>query len=198
VTHRHRLLIVDDNPDILETFGELFSEHGYRVITARQGAEALDSLEQRKTAPCLILLDFLMPVMNGREFLVAVASRPELGILVMSAESSVRDEIRRDPRVMGFIDKLMPSEKLIELVARSVLDCAKRRETGELAIVKDGEPARVLMFGLKKQLRKAAASEAATAARLTRAVVETTPQGFKVGAVEWIIRTRTGPPPAPR
>lgn len=70
------VLIVDDDPDICDTMKMFLECHGYRVVTAEGGAAALDKLRGGED-PCLILLDLMMPGMNGAE---------------------LRQELLRDPR----------------------------------------------------------------------------------------------------
>jgi CheY-like chemotaxis protein len=63
-----RVLIVEDDEAIRETLRELLEFEGFEVATAANGREAVSQL-QRTERPCLILLDLMMPVMNGWEFL---------------------------------------------------------------------------------------------------------------------------------
>jgi CheY-like chemotaxis protein len=58
------VLIVDDEADSREALGALLEHEGYRVVTAADGQQALCYLQERG-APCLILLDLKMPVMDG-------------------------------------------------------------------------------------------------------------------------------------
>ena len=60
------ILVVDDDPDILQTLGLCLSTEGYRVLMAANGREALDILERER--PSVILLDLMMPVMDGWAF----------------------------------------------------------------------------------------------------------------------------------
>src|SRR5437764_280073 len=60
------VLVVDDDPGIREALADLLGEEGYRVVTAMNGVEALDKLREPSQArPCVILLDLMMPFMNG-------------------------------------------------------------------------------------------------------------------------------------
>jgi CheY-like chemotaxis protein len=59
------ILIIDDEPDIATTFVMLFDYHGFQVITAGNGQEALDILND--CTPDVILSDYMMPLMNGVE-----------------------------------------------------------------------------------------------------------------------------------
>lgn len=60
-----KILVVDDDPDILEAIGLILEAHGYQAITARDGAEGLTKLKEEK--PDLMILDLLMPRMDGFE-----------------------------------------------------------------------------------------------------------------------------------
>ena len=62
------ILIVDDDPDIRELERAALTHAGHKVVMASNGREALGTLERIR--PCLILLDLMMPVMDGLTFLV--------------------------------------------------------------------------------------------------------------------------------
>ncbi|MCC6557041.1 MAG: response regulator [Polyangiaceae bacterium] len=61
------VLVVDDDPDVLETVEAILDIEGYRVLTADNGARALELLRSGER-PCVILLDLMMPTMSGWEF----------------------------------------------------------------------------------------------------------------------------------
>ena len=61
---RSCILIVEDDSDLRDSLADLLTEEGYRVAGAANGQEAMDYLRQ-SAPPCLILLDLMMPVMNG-------------------------------------------------------------------------------------------------------------------------------------
>lgn len=61
------LLIVEDDDDLRDAILGVLREHGYEALGAREGREALDVL--RRGAPRMVVLDMLMPVMNGWDFL---------------------------------------------------------------------------------------------------------------------------------
>ncbi|MCW8195854.1 response regulator [Proteobacteria bacterium 005FR1] len=63
-----RILIVEDEPDIRETLKDILELEGFSVTTAANGREALQRVEEIQR-PCLILLDLMMPVMDGWQFL---------------------------------------------------------------------------------------------------------------------------------
>ena len=62
------ILVVDDDPDIRESLREVLEDEGYDVACVGNGREALDYLKSSKPRPCVILLDLMMPVMDGWQF----------------------------------------------------------------------------------------------------------------------------------
>jgi CheY-like chemotaxis protein len=70
------ILVVDDDPRLLASMKELLELEGCEVATAEHGREALEFLEHRR--PDLVLLDLMMPVMDGRQFLQALRQRQEI------------------------------------------------------------------------------------------------------------------------
>jgi CheY-like chemotaxis protein len=83
------ILVVDDDPNILDVVSELLDMEGYRVTTAANGAEALRVVEQQ--LPSLVLLDMRMPVLDGWGFAKELRARGvKLPILVMTAAQNAR------------------------------------------------------------------------------------------------------------
>jgi len=68
-----RIMVVDDDPNLQEALSDLLESKGYQVTSADNGVAALDLL-RRSDAPCLILLDLMMPVMDGHEFLARLTA----------------------------------------------------------------------------------------------------------------------------
>jgi CheY-like chemotaxis protein len=71
------ILVVDDDADIRETLTEVLRTAGVQVVTAANGVEALRIL-RAGLSPCLVLLDLMMPIMDGYEFLEVQRGDPEL------------------------------------------------------------------------------------------------------------------------
>jgi CheY-like chemotaxis protein len=63
----HLLLVVDDDPEFRDAISEILERDGYRVVRVENGREALEYL-RGGDHPCVILLDMMMPVMNGWQF----------------------------------------------------------------------------------------------------------------------------------
>jgi DNA-binding response OmpR family regulator len=81
-----RILVVDDEPMVRETLGQVLTEEGYIVDVAVDGEDALDRVHAAR--PDAILLDLMMPGMNGRQFLQALrndAAYEQVPVLIMTA-----------------------------------------------------------------------------------------------------------------
>lgn len=81
-----RVLIVDDDPDIVESMQMILELEGYAVITSSDGERALEVL-RRSDPPDLILLDLMMPGMNGAEFRAEQLKDPVLSSIPVVAIS---------------------------------------------------------------------------------------------------------------
>ncbi len=108
------ILIVDDESAVREILEDVLAEEGFVVYSAAHGAQALEILAKCKP-PSLILLDVMMPVMDGIQFLKELRAREELKripVLVTSATS-------HKPRsVQGFLPKPIALATLLEAVNR--------------------------------------------------------------------------------
>jgi CheY-like chemotaxis protein len=95
------ILIVDDDSETLAMMTEIIELAGYRVVPARNGREAIQRISVQ--LPCVILLDLMMPVMSGEEFLehrrkdVVLAQIPTV---VLSAIADVRPNLAGADRVL--------------------------------------------------------------------------------------------------
>jgi PAS domain S-box-containing protein len=122
----HRLLVVDDDPDILTLMEEALTFHGYQVLTAAGGQEALDQIQASR--PDLILLDLKMPGVDGYEVIRRIKgaddTRP-IPIIVITA--SPVDKERDKVRVLGmgaaqYITKPLSIEVLIREIKRAIAE----------------------------------------------------------------------------
>src|ERR1700682_2263175 len=84
------VLVVDDDPDILQTLALCLSTEGYRVLMASNGHAALELREENK--PHAILLDLMMPVMDGWQFVAELDARGwrRSPLLILSADRAVQ------------------------------------------------------------------------------------------------------------
>lgn len=87
------VLVIEDDHDIRETFRQLLEMEGYKVAVACNGQEGLDILK-RIGAPGVILLDLMMPVMNGWEFLAVQKEDPalkDIPVVIVTASGGDQD-----------------------------------------------------------------------------------------------------------
>jgi len=87
--HR-RILVVEDDADLRASVAQTLQEEGYEVDVARNGRDALEALT--RSAPDLVLLDLMMPVMSGWEFRERQRNHPQYGhipVVVMTATSTL-------------------------------------------------------------------------------------------------------------
>jgi CheY-like chemotaxis protein len=88
----HRILVVDDEEMIRDSLIEYLDENGYRATGAVDGRDALTKLAAVDRRPCVILLDLMMPVMDGQTFRAKQLLDPELAgipVIVLSAHQAV-------------------------------------------------------------------------------------------------------------
>lgn len=113
------ILVIEDDFDIRDTMTQILEAEGYAVVGAANGQEALDHLH-RADRPRLILLDLMMPVMNGWQFRTEQQRDPELAsipVVVISADASIHQKatsIQAD----GFLKKPLQLEALLATVQR--------------------------------------------------------------------------------
>lgn len=88
---KERILVVDDDVDIVQTTKIQLEKEGYEVLTAYDGFEALDLLT-RETVQ-LMLIDIMMPKMDGFSAIMKIREKKNLPIIVMSAKSEDSDKI---------------------------------------------------------------------------------------------------------
>lgn len=117
-----RILVVEDDEYIQEALGELLELEGYKVVSARNGQEALDLLQGNPQKPDLILLDIAMPIMDGYAFRRAqeanhnIASIPTLA---MSADGNL--EAKKDKlRLQEYLKKPLDIEQVLAAVKRNI------------------------------------------------------------------------------
>jgi CheY-like chemotaxis protein len=118
----HRVLVVEDDLEIRESVMEILEEHGYEPVGAQNGLEALDKLRSPGPTPCLILLDLMMPLMDGRAFRQVQLQSPELASIPVVVISAFRD-VAQALQEMKVADLLKKPFKLQELVGLAQRYC---------------------------------------------------------------------------
>jgi DNA-binding response OmpR family regulator len=125
----HKILVVDDDPDILEAISLILESQGYNVVTARDGVEGLANLKAEN--PDLLILDLLMPKMDGFAVCKELqdprwAKYKDIPILILT---SVREEASRrryeletglELDVDDYVEKPVSPDTLLERVGRLI------------------------------------------------------------------------------
>jgi CheY-like chemotaxis protein len=113
-----RILVVDDDPGIVQLLKDLLDLEGYAVDTANNGAVALVQVERRR--PDLVLLDLMMPVMDGWQFLRACREQRDLADLPVVVLSAAKSAPTDEPAVRGFVGKPFELPDLLSVVEQAV------------------------------------------------------------------------------
>jgi CheY-like chemotaxis protein len=109
------VLVVEDIEDLRDLFVEVLRDEGYRVLGARNGSEALEILRTEVNEPCLVLLDMMMPIMDGHGFLSALHNTHRAAALPVIVVSAVVGE-KAVKGTRGFVKKPVAPDVLIALV----------------------------------------------------------------------------------
>jgi CheY-like chemotaxis protein len=123
--------IVDDDHDIRQVVRGLLEEEGYSTIEAANGREALDLLRRSKSKPDLILLDLMMPMMDGWQLRARLHEDPalqEIPIVIMTAHGGMIRAVRSAVPDTPVLTKPLELDHLLEVVAAY---SAKRCSTPE-------------------------------------------------------------------
>lgn len=120
MTDTHRVLVVDDDTEIRETMIEVLVEAGYQAVGAADGVEALAHLRDPADRWCVVLLDLMMPNMDGRAFRAEQLQDPTLSpipVVIVSAMNDV-EETAAELAVAAHVTKPVPLEALVRIVDR--------------------------------------------------------------------------------
>jgi CheY-like chemotaxis protein len=113
------ILLVEDDEDIRTDVQEMLEISGYPTVTATDGADALRKLEG-SPQPALIVLDLMMPVMDGWQLRQALREQPalaEIPIVVLSGAAGVHHEAR-ELGAVGYFTKPFSMRSLLETIER--------------------------------------------------------------------------------
>lgn len=153
-TNQIKILLVDDEPDILEIVGYNLKKEGYDIYTASNGIEAVD--QAKKVQPHLILLDVMMPEMDGVEACEKIREIPEMSNVIISFFTARGEDYSQvagfdagaDDYITKPIKPKLLTSKIKSLLRRLKEDGANSNSTDlggiiidrdEYLIVKDGE-----------------------------------------------------------
>jgi two-component system chemotaxis response regulator CheY len=115
---RATVMVVEDDHDIRDAMGIALSDAGYEVVDASNGRVALDRLAT--TLPGVILLDLMMPVLNGLEFLIEFRKNPQWTRIPVIVASANRGYDAADLGTFDVLRKPLDLDVLLEAVSRAL------------------------------------------------------------------------------
>ena len=116
-----KILIVDDEPNIIELVKAVLEAEKYEVLTATGGSEALEILE--KNRPDLAVIDMMMPGMSGRELVEKIRKNPKIKdlkvvFLTVARFSETGKKVLEELRVLDYITKPFENEDLVQRIKK--------------------------------------------------------------------------------
>ena len=121
-TDKMKILVIDDEPNIVQTLQDRLEMNDYEVITAGNGKDGLELAIQER--PDVILLDVIMPVMDGHEMLEALRKQPDgnsISVIMLTARSQTQDIARANAcGIDDYIVKPFDLSELLEKIERVV------------------------------------------------------------------------------
>ena len=120
MSHPHpHIMVVEDDETIRDSLLEYLADKGYQTKGAADGKEALDALAADPVAPCLIVLDLMMPVMDGWTFRAEQMRDPHLAQIPVVVVSAVRDVAKqvKDLGLIGCLKKPIDLKQLLTIVS---------------------------------------------------------------------------------
>ena len=126
-TQKVKVLVVDDEPNIVQTLKDRLEMNDYQVFTAHNGADGLKTAQEQ--SPDVILLDVIMPIMDGHEMLEKLRRQDwgtDISVIMLTARSQAQDIARA--RSCGIEDYIIKPFDLSELLEK-IENIVERRKT---------------------------------------------------------------------
>jgi CheY-like chemotaxis protein len=117
------ILIVDDDDDVRAALSELLEEEGFSVEGAPNGREALARLRGGRVHPAVILLDLMMPGMDGWDFRSEQMRDPKLAgvpVVIVSASGFSAESIQTQFRPAAYVEKPIERAELLDVIRELV------------------------------------------------------------------------------
>jgi CheY-like chemotaxis protein len=114
------VLVVEDDQEVRDAIAEVLADSEYKAVSAANGEEALERLRSASVRPCLILLDVMMPTMDGWAFRAEQERDPsvkDIPVILLSAHADVKSAALQ-MNAAGFLVKPVAVDTLLDTVER--------------------------------------------------------------------------------
>lgn len=108
-----KLLVVDDDRDVIDLLSYLLERHGHQIIEASNGREGLETASREH--PDLIVLDIMMPEMDGlamNDHLLENPSTKDIPVIILTAKGQARKTFKMTPNIRRFMEKPFDPKEL--------------------------------------------------------------------------------------
>lgn len=109
------VLVVEDERALAEAIAAVLSDEGYRVVQARDGRHGLELIDQ--TTPDVVVLDFMMPTMNGADVLARLRERPSAPPVILMSAMPEAEAVRSASGHVAFLRKPFSADALLRAIA---------------------------------------------------------------------------------
>jgi CheY-like chemotaxis protein len=115
------VLLVEDNDDVREMMSVALQLSGVTVLAAANGREALDLLDA-SPVPCLVLLDLMMPVMDGWELRAALNAHPAYAAIPVVVVSAMTEDTAAKLGAAAYLPKPVDIDRMVDIVCEHCRD----------------------------------------------------------------------------
>lgn len=116
---RLKILIVEDNSDVRRLYAIGLNQRGFEVKLAANGAEAVDRIAVER--PDVVLLDWVMPLMDGEEVLTKLSECNQGIIVIVISGYPQPPQNERDPRIQSWLTKPVTIDELVSEIQRPLV-----------------------------------------------------------------------------
>jgi CheY-like chemotaxis protein len=113
-----KIITIDDEMPIRSLIRHTLRQEGYEVLEAKDGSEGLEKI--RRELPDLVVLDFVMPVMNGAETLQAIRSDPQIAHIPVLLLTGVKDAAKLEPLLQDTRNDFLAKPFLVDMLKERV------------------------------------------------------------------------------
>ncbi len=133
---KNTILVVDDDVKLRSTISDYLSESGFEVFSASDGAEAINIFEKEKDVIDLVLLDIMMPKIDGYDVLKIIRQSSDVPVIMLSAREHEKDQLK------GYelgADNYITKPFLLSVLKENIKVCIQRANKSSKKLITRGE-----------------------------------------------------------